>query len=108
MIGSAETPERLTISLISASDLAFAFNNSVCKPVTSEALNPSLRIFSINYKYVYYIMVLEILSFIHGILSNVIDYMYDSNLFLFCDSNSGLITLADTKTLKNFLTSPIV
>lgn len=27
-------------------------------------------------------MFLEILSFIHGILSNVIDYMYDSNLFL--------------------------
>ena len=27
-------------------------------------------------------MFLEILSFIHGILSNVIDYMYDSKLFL--------------------------
>ena len=27
-------------------------------------------------------MFLEILSFIHGILSNIIDYMYDSNLFL--------------------------
>ena len=27
-------------------------------------------------------MFLEIISFIHGILSNVIDYMYDSNLFL--------------------------
>ena len=46
--GSADAPDRFKISLISVSDLAFAFSNSVCKLVTSEALNPSLRNLSIN------------------------------------------------------------